>query len=69
MLARLILPKTALYKSNITKYVEKCRIPKFRLIAMRDALPNRPKPIEAGVLNLDDSHGLGTHWCMWLKRL
>ena len=68
MPARFVLPKTALYESDIIKYVEKCRIPNFRLVAMRDALPNQPKSIESGILNLDDSRGSGTHWCMWLKR-
>ena len=60
MPARFVLRKTALYESDIIKYVEKCHIPNFRLVAMRDGLPNRPKSIESGILNLDDSRGSGT---------
>ena len=68
MTKKLVLPKAALYETDINDYVEKCSIPNFRLVAMRDALPKRPNFIESGVLNLDDTRGSGTHWCCWFKQ-
>lgn len=34
---------------------------------MRDSLPKRPWKREAIVMNLDDSHGVGTHWVCFRK--
>ena len=68
MTKKLVLPKAALYETDIIDYVEKCSIPNFRLVAMRDALPKRPNFIESGIINLDDTRGSGTHWCCWFKQ-
>ena len=33
---------------------------------MSDELPNKPKDRECGVVNLDKSENIGTHWiCYW----
>lgn len=34
---------------------------------MRDALPQKPFPIECGILNLDISKNSGTHWVAYAK--
>ena len=67
MTKKLVLPKAALYETDINDYVEKCSIPNFRLVAMRDALPKQPNFIESGILNLDDTRGSDTHWCCWFS--
>lgn len=33
---------------------------------MRDSLPYRSKPIECGIVNLDDSKNNGTHWVAYV---
>ena len=65
---KLVLPKVALYETDIKDYVEKCSIPNFRLVAMRDTLPKKPNFKECGIINLDDTRGSGTHWCCWFKQ-
>lgn len=35
---------------------------------MRDALPARINKMEAGIVNLDDNVGRGTHWTAYVKR-
>ncbi len=34
---------------------------------MKDTLPDRPRPIECGVVNLDAAEGTGTHWVCYAK--
>lgn len=34
---------------------------------MRDELPEKPLPIECGVINLDSSQNSGTHWVAYGK--
>ena len=68
MTKKLVFPKAALYDTDINDYVEKCSIPNFRLVAMRDGLPKQPNFIESGIINLDDTRGSGTHWCCWFKQ-
>ena len=34
---------------------------------MRDALPDKTKDLESGIMNLDVSSGSGTHWTCWFK--
>ena len=34
---------------------------------MRDALPDKTKDLESGIMNLDVSSGPGTHWTCWFK--
>ena len=35
---------------------------------MRDTLPNSPRFIECGILNLDSIRNAGTHWTCWIKK-
>lgn len=34
---------------------------------MKDALPSKPRSIECGIINLDDSINEGTHWVAYIK--
>ena len=52
-----------LYKAAIH-----ARIPFFRGVFMRDALPSRIHRNESGIVNLDDAVGPGTHWVAYAKR-
>ena len=38
----------------------------FTGVFLRDTLPKIPN--ECGILNLDPSSGVGTHWVMWFKK-
>lgn len=48
------------------KYVANTRMPHFRGVYMRDKLPLKSKPIECGIVNLDDYKGAGTHWVAYV---
>ena len=53
---------------DIIKYARILKIPHFRSVFMRNALPSEgPKLKEAAVINLDDKNGLGTHWVAYRK--
>lgn len=43
------------------------RIPHFRGVYMRDKLPRYPFLKECGIVNLDSSKNLGTHWVAYIK--
>ena len=40
----------------------------FREVFLRDTLPTKTKLNECGILNLDSSSGVGTHWVMRFKK-
>lgn len=42
-------------------------IPFFRGVFMRDELPRSPKKKECGIINLDNSQSLGSHWVAYAK--
>jgi hypothetical protein len=42
--------------------VKQLEIPYFRGVFMRDALPNKVNLNETGIVNLDESKNLGSHW-------
>ena len=44
------------------------RIPYFRGVYMRNALPRKIRRNESGIVNLDDVDGPGTHWVAYAKR-
>jgi len=51
---------------QLTKYM---RIPYFRGVFMRNALPiSDVRRNESGIVNLDDVIGPGTHWVVYAKR-
>ena len=54
----IVLPNRPLSNLEITDSVKKLRIPSFRWVFVRDALPETPSKNECGILNLDDSSGM-----------
>ena len=52
---------------DIENYASKLEIPYFRSVYMKDTLPDWPRPIECGVVNLDASEGTGMHWVCYAK--
>lgn len=64
------IPMKALSQYDLMRYVNELKIPNFKGIYMRDALPkksNKNKK-ECGILNLDSIKGSGTHWTCWFKK-
>lgn len=47
--------------------VKKLKIPNFRGVYMRDAMPKKIKIYEKGIINLDNSTGGGSHWTAYKK--
>jgi hypothetical protein len=64
----IILPNQPLTDIQIIDAVNKLKIPQFRGVFCRDELPHKVNVNECGIINLDDSRGMGTHWCCWFKR-
>jgi len=60
-----LLPKRALNEIDLMKFAED--IPYFRGVFMRDTLPLKPHRNECGIVNLDLSTGVGTHWISYYK--
>jgi len=58
----IVLPNRPLSNLEITDSVKKLRIPPFRGVFVRDALPITPNKNECGILNLDDSSGNGNFY-------
>ena len=57
------LPKHALKTSDILELVHSLKIPNFAGVRMRDELVGKQAGThECGIVNLDLSTGLGTHW-------
>ena len=63
----LVLPNKSLSNIELLEAARKLKIPNFRGVSLRDALPTTPKKKECGILNLDDTTGSGTHWVAWYK--
>jgi hypothetical protein len=62
------LPKRALSNFDLQKYVKTFKIKHFRGVFMHDALPVKIRRAqECGIINLDESSGLGTHWVAYRK--
>lgn len=59
------LPRRALTNLDIIEHAND--IPYFRGVFMRNELPNKPKLIECGIINLDTSENEGTHWVAYVK--
>src|SRR5678816_4443801 len=64
----LTLPNIALSNIQLIEAAKKLNINNFRDVFLRDELPKKPRAIECGILNLDDSSGRGSHWTCWIKR-
>ena len=57
-----------LTNAEIIKYAQKLKIPNFRGLFMRNALPeNGPRKNESAIVNLNDKDGPGTHWVAYKK--
>jgi hypothetical protein len=53
---------------ELESYAKQLRIPYFRGVYMRDALPkNGPRKNESAIVNLDSYRGKGTHWVSYMK--
>ena len=63
----LVIPKHALTNHELTRYAACLRIPFFRGVFMKDALPSKIWKNETGIVNLDNSDGPGTHWVCYKK--
>ena len=62
------LPKRALTDADLRKYARAVKIPNFRGLFMRKALPSGgPRYRESAIINLDDKDGPGTHWVAYRK--
>ena len=64
----IVLASSPLTNLEITYSDKKLRIPSFRWVFVRDALPRTPNRNECGILNLDDSSGNGTYWVLWYRK-
>ena len=53
---------------DVFYYVNLLKIPHFRGVFMRDALPKIVKPLECGVMNLNTHDQAGSHWVCYMKR-
>ena len=53
---------------QLQQLAKRMRIPYFRGVYMRNALPRKIRRNESGIVNLDDVDGPGTHWVAYAKR-
>ena len=63
-----VLPNHPLTNIELLDAAKKLNIPNFKGVFVRDELPNKPKRIECGIMNLDDSRGPGQHWVVFSKK-
>ena len=54
---------------DLLNWVKKLGIKHFRGIYSRDALPDRIKRNEVGIINLDSQIGPGTHWVAYRNKM
>lgn len=64
---QLIIPNKELTNEELIKYATCLKIPFFRGVYMKDALPDKIRKNETGIVNLDNSVGSGTHWICYKK--
>jgi hypothetical protein len=62
-----ILPNVPLSNLQLLDAAKKLKIRNMRGVFVRNKLPQKPKNVECGILNLDNSQGNGTHWTAWIK--
>ena len=69
MFDQIKFPQRVLTDADILKYAKLLKIPNFRGVFMRNALPaSEPRYSELAVVNLDNASGPGTHWVVYRKR-
>ena len=67
-LYELVIPSDkGLTNFDLIEYVNKLKIPNFRGIFMRDEMPQKPKPLECGIMNFNKSDQFGSHWVCYAK--
>ena len=52
---------------DVVKYEKSMKIPHFRGVFMRNALPIIRPRFELAIVNLDNKDGPGTHWVVYKK--
>ena len=52
---------------DLISYIEKLKVPYFRGVLMRDELPSRKHTIECGIMNLNKSNQIGSHWVCFVR--
>jgi len=62
-----VLPNHPLTNFELLDAAKKLNIPNFSGVFLRDELLKKPRRKECGILNLDDSNGVGSHWCCFFK--
>ena len=65
----IVLPNKPLTNFELEKAARELKILNFRGVFLRDTLPEKPKRIECGILNLDSAFSGkgGSHWTAWYK--
>lgn len=53
---------------EIENLVSKLKIKHFRGVFMKDELPKTPEKIECGIINLENSYQVGSHWTCYFKK-
>lgn len=61
------IPNKSLTNYDLYEYIEKLGIQNCRGIFMRNELPKKPKRIECGIVNLNTTNELGSHWVCYFK--
>lgn len=64
---KLVVPNVPLSNEELKHYASCLGIPFFRGVFMRNELPNSMWKLETGIVNLDDTKGLGTHWVCYKR--
>ena len=62
-----IVNNRALTNIDLVDYAQKLEIKIFVFVFMRDSLPPKPHHIECGIVNLNRSNELGSHWVCYFK--
>ena len=58
----------ALINIDLLNFVKELKIKDFPSVFMRDDLPEEWNVQEVGIVNLDSSNGVGTHWVCYSKK-
>jgi DNA-directed RNA polymerase subunit RPC12/RpoP len=52
---------------DLVLYIKQLKVPYFRGVFMRDELPKNSNPIECGIMNLNKSKQIGSHWVCFVR--
>ena len=64
---QILIPNKELTNKELIIYASCMKIPFFRGVFMKDALPGKIWKNETGIVNLENSEGPGTHWICYKK--